>query len=60
MPPPLIPDVPYKIQGLFIATFAFIWSTAFTDDYLEPVPTDPVERTKVLVRYFMKILDPHY
>lgn len=41
MAPPFIPDVPYKIQGLFILTYAYIWLTAFEDDYLEPMPEDP-------------------
>lgn len=31
--PPFIPDVPYKIQFIFILTFSYIWSTAFIDDY---------------------------
>ena len=52
MPPPFIPDVPYKVQGLFIAIFAYVWSTAFVDQYLEPMPTDSVERTNILVRYY--------
>lgn len=38
--PPFIPDVPYKVQAIFICTFYYIWSTAFTDDYLEPMPLD--------------------
>lgn len=38
MAPPFIPDVAYKIQGLFIITYAYIWYTAFLDDYLEPMP----------------------
>ena len=50
MAPPFIPDVPYKIQGLFILTFAYIWSTAFKDDYLEPLPLDDeAKRTEILV-----------
>ena len=49
--PPFIPDVPYKIQFIFILTFSYIWCTAFIDDYEEPTP--PVgtpERTFILVR----------
>lgn len=49
MPPPFIPDVPYKIQGLFVCTFAYIWSTAFTDDYLAPLPDDTKERQNIAV-----------
>lgn len=50
MPPPFIPDVPYKIQGLFVCTFSYIWLTAFTDDYTAPLPEDnPEERTRILV-----------
>jgi hypothetical protein len=40
---PFIPDVDYHIQALFIVVFAFIWTTAFTDDYLQPTPKDPEE-----------------
>ena len=36
---PFIPDVPYHIQLVFIATFSYIWYSAFIDkDYLEPLP----------------------
>lgn len=35
---PLIPDVPYLCQAVFIFTFAYIWTTAFVDDYLAPYP----------------------
>jgi hypothetical protein len=38
--PPFIPDVPYKIQGLFLVTFAYIFLTAFIDDYDAPFPDD--------------------
>ena len=50
MPPPFVPDVPYKIQFIFLCSFSYIWSTAFIDDYLEPMPGNPDERIKVLVR----------
>ena len=49
MPPPFVPDVPYRVQIIFITCFAYIWSSAFKDDYLEPMPTDPVQRTEILV-----------
>jgi hypothetical protein len=51
MPPPFIPDVPYRVQIIFIACFYYIWSSAFTDDYLEPLPTDPEKRKEILVSY---------
>ena len=47
--PPFIPDVPYKIQGLFILSFSYVWYTAFTDDYLEDLPADGEARTQILV-----------
>ena len=47
--PPFIPDVPYKIQGIFLITFAYIWGSAFVDDYLEPMPDDPAKRIEILV-----------
>ena len=49
--PAFIPDVPYKIQFIFILTFSYVWSTAFIDDYEAPLPPegDP-ERTAILVR----------
>jgi len=57
MAPPFIPDVPYKIQGLFIITYAAIWYSAFLDDYLEPMPIDPEEHKKIFVScsYFVSI-----
>lgn len=48
--PPLIPDVPYKIQGIFIVTFSYIWTTAFVDNYEDPLPADGPEREEILVR----------
>jgi hypothetical protein len=48
--PPFIPDVPYKIQAIFISVFFYIWSTAFVDDYLADVPVDGEARTEILVR----------
>jgi len=48
--PPFIPDVPYKIQAIFISVFFYIWSTAFVDDYLADVPADGEARTEILVR----------
>jgi len=47
--PPLIPDVPYKIQGIFIVTFSYIWTTAFVDNYEDPLPADGPEREEILV-----------
>lgn len=47
--PPFIPDVPYKIQGIFIAVFSYIWISAFTDNYLEEVPLEGEARTAILV-----------
>ncbi len=49
MAPPFIPDVPYKIQGLFIITYAYIWMTAFTDNYLDPLPDNEAERKEIFV-----------
>jgi hypothetical protein len=46
--PPFIPDVPYKIQGIFIAVFSYIWISAFTDNYLEEVPLEGEARTEIL------------
>jgi hypothetical protein len=50
-----IPDIPYQIQILFILTFTFIWGTAFIDDYDQPLPTDEVLRTAILVTIFTYI-----
>jgi len=52
MSPPFVPDVPYKVQTVFILSFSYIWSTAFLDDYLAPVPKDGEERTEILVSSF--------
>lgn len=30
---PLVPDVPYHIQLLFVFIMGYIWRTAFDDDY---------------------------
>ena len=46
---PCIPDVPYKIQGIFIAVFSYIWTTAFIDDYDAPYPEDKGLETIILV-----------
>lgn len=54
MAPPFIPDVAYKIQGLFVVTYAYIWYTAFIDDYLEPMPTDEEQRTNIFVIFELK------
>lgn len=45
-----IPDIPYHIQGVFVVTFAWIWSTAFygDKDYLQPMPTDEIAYTQTL------------
>lgn len=51
MPLPFIPDVPYKIQFIFICCFAYIWLTAFSDDYNEPLPEDEEKRIPILVRF---------
>lgn len=50
--PPFIPDVPYKIQFIFVLTFSYVWSTAFIDDYEAPLPADGPERSLILVRYY--------
>jgi hypothetical protein len=47
--PPFIPDIPYKIQGIFIGVFSYIWISAFTDNYLEEVPLEGEARTEILV-----------
>ena len=47
--PPFIPDVPYKIQAIFISVFFYIWYTAFIDDYNAEVPADGEARTEILV-----------
>jgi hypothetical protein len=49
--PPFIPDIPYKIQGIFIGVFSYIWATAFIDNYLEEVPLEGEARTEILVRF---------
>lgn len=33
-------DVPYHIQAIFVLTFSIIWISAFSDDYLSPLPED--------------------
>ena len=49
--PPFIPDVPYKIQFIFVLTFSYVWSTAFIDDYEAPLPPEgSKEREEILVR----------
>ena len=53
MPPPFIPDVPYKIQAIFILTASYIWATAFQDDYLAPMPEKWEDRVVILVRYLV-------
>ena len=40
---PFVPDIAYEVQLVFIFTFAYIWSTAFLDDYNAPYPADPIE-----------------
>jgi hypothetical protein len=55
--PPFIPDVPYKIQGIFIAVFSFIWISAFTDNYLEEVPLEGEARTEILVSRIISTSD---
>ena len=44
---PFIPDVPYHIQIVFILTFTYIWSQAFVDNYMAPLPKDPVEEQEI-------------
>jgi hypothetical protein len=52
-----IPDIPYKVQLLFISVFAYIWLSAFWyDDYLAPMPTDIVERTEILVSLMQEVI----
>ena len=40
---PLVPDVPYHIQLLFIIVMGYIWRTAFLDDYDAPYPDNKLE-----------------
>jgi len=54
--PPFVPDIPYQIQAIFIGAFAFIWGTAFIDDYNSPLPLDPDARTDVLVTLLISLL----
>jgi len=45
-----VPDVPYHIQLIFIATISYIWYSAFVDSgYLDPLPSDHHEATKITV-----------
>ena len=48
--PPFIPDVPYKVQAIFIGTFSYIWSTAFVDDYLDPMPPEGTKEYTDILR----------
>lgn len=53
--PPFIPDVPYKVQAIFISVFFYIWYTAFVDDYNGEVPTEGEARTQILVRVHISL-----
>jgi len=56
---PLVPDVPYGIQALFIATFGFIWTVAFNDDYNDPLPEIESEATRITVSGLYLISNRH-
>ena len=46
---PLVPDVPYHIQLLFIIVMGYIWRTAFLDDYDSPYPDNKLEAEQINV-----------
>ena len=46
---PLVPDVPYHIQLLFIIVMGYIWRTAFLDDYDAPYPDNKLEAEQINV-----------
>jgi hypothetical protein len=51
---PIIPDIEYRVQLLFLTVFTvIIYSALFVDsDYLSPLPADPTARDNILVRLF--------